>query len=153
MPKHPVGAIKLHCADHSAALVTFAESRVTLCTRNTLIHISFQTGKAEVQEGGVLDSWHVGHLSVCRLHEVSLCKKQLSSSPLFSAAGINTSGEHQDVSFALKILELFKVHPAASLMDQARLFGGGAEITVYGLSLQPFSSTSVSRSFFWKIYF
>lgn len=79
-----------------------------------------------------MDSWHVGHLSVCRLHGVSLGTKQLSSSPLFSsAAGINTSGEHQDVSFALKILELFKVHPAASLMDQAWLLGGAAEITVY----------------------
>lgn len=82
--------------------------------------------------GGVLDSLHVGHLSICRLHEVSLGKKQLSSSPLFSsAAGINTSREHQDVSFALKILELFKVHPAASLMDQAWLLGGATEITVY----------------------
>lgn len=81
---------------------------------------------------GFLDSLHVGHLSVCRLHGVSLGKKQLSSSPLFSsAAGINTSREHQDVSFALKILELFKVLPAASLMDQARLLGGATEITVY----------------------
>lgn len=53
MSKHPIWAIKRHRADHSAALVTSAQSRLTPRTRNTLIHIRFQTGKAEVQEGGL----------------------------------------------------------------------------------------------------
>lgn len=65
--------------------------------------------------------------SIDKLLKVLPDKKQLFS----SGAGINTSGEHQDISFALKILKLFKVHPTASLMDRVWLLRGATEITIY----------------------